>query len=379
MFRLKGFLILAAILLIAGCAQSDNPVLERQKELALNSPEILIGVAWPFAARNDGFREGLDLALEEINRQGVLGGKIKLMPLDDQESVTTGLSVARTFADDAGMTAVIGHRGSSVAVPASKVYENAGLLMLAPTSTSPKLTEGTAKLVFRMIPSDLQLGKQMADYAKAKGYTHVAIYYENDEYGRGLANSFEDSALANQLQIIDRVADYKDVADLKRLIGNWKLLDCDAVFVAKSMPEGAEFIRQLRAAGLEVPVLGGDGLDSPELPVVAAGAAEGAVVASVFNPRDKRDIVQSFVRNYKEKYGEEPMKYAAQAYDSLYLLSQAIEAAGSRQPAAIAAALRKQASWPGVSGTRLFDPSGDVQGMPIVLKQVVHGQFEYLN
>ncbi|THF77145.1 ABC transporter substrate-binding protein [Cohnella fermenti] len=370
--------VLAAAVLATGCANTDDPGAQREKLLSRHPEEAVIGVAWPFATRNDGFKEGLELALEEINQVGVMGHPLRLVLEDDQSSVTEGLAIAQAFANRSDMAAVIGHRSSAVTVPASKVYENAGLLLLAPSSTSPSLTEGGAEHVFRLIPNDAQLGRVMADYAKAQGYRNIVVYYANDEYGRGLANSFEDSAKSNRLQIIDRLSDFKDGAELKRLVSKWKLLDCDAVFIAQTMPDGADFIVQLREAGLDVPVMGGDGMDSPDLLEIAGNDADNAVVASVFNPEGAGELVESFVDKYTDKYGEAPRKYSAQAYDSLHILAEAASLANSWKPADIAAVLRAQSSWPGVSGLRSFDADGEVQQMSIVLKRVANGAFEYM-
>ncbi|MFC0328652.1 ABC transporter substrate-binding protein [Paenibacillus sepulcri] len=351
---------------------------ERAMKLGKSSDEIVVGAAWPFADRNDGFKEGLELALEEINQTGVIGSKIKLEQKDDLSSVTDGLTIAQNFSNDLNVTAVIGDRSSAVTVPASKVYEQAGVLFLAPTSTSPKLTEGGVSHIFRLIPNDTQIGAEMADYANSKMYKNIAVFYANDEYGRGLANSFEDSAKISDIQIIDRVSDYKDIDDLRRLVNKWNALGCDAVFVAEAMPDGANIILELRKAGLNLPVMGGDALDSDSLIEIGEKAVEGVVVASIFNPNDTDPKVRDFVESYKSRFGAEPNKYAAQAYDSLHLLAAAITEADSRKPADIAAALRKQETWPGVSGDRSFDASGDVNDMHIVMKQVKQGQFEYL-
>ncbi|WP_221469445.1 ABC transporter substrate-binding protein [Cohnella nanjingensis] len=335
-------------------------------------------MAWPFADRNEGFREGLELALDEINRQGVLGSRIRLIEKDDKSSVTDGLTIAQAFANNSELTAVIGHRSSAVAVPASKVYDHAGLLLLAPSSTAPGLTAAGVDRVFRLIPDDTQIGSTMAAYAHAKRFNNVAIFYANDEYGRGLANAFEDEAKAVGMQTVDRLTDYKDLNDLRRIVAKWKLLGCDAVFVAEVMPDGAKFVSDLRKAGMKVPVIGGDGLDAAALADTAGGAAEDTVVASIFNPFAANEAVRHFVRSYEDKYNEAPRKWAAQGYDSLKLLAYALEQAGSREPSKLAEALKRTKSWQGASGPHSFDGSGDVRDMPIILKQVKDGAFQYL-
>jgi branched-chain amino acid transport system substrate-binding protein len=361
----------------SGCSAEENLQLSRERHLTQASSEIVVGVSWPFESRNEGFKEGLELALNEINEKGLLGTKMKLLQEDDQNSVTVGLSIAQSFSENLDISAVIGHRSSGVAIPASKVYENAGLLYVAPGSTSPKLTEGEGFL-FRTIPNDEQIGKAMATYAKNNGYEKIAIFYANDEYGRGLANSFEDSAKALEIQIVDRVSDYKNARDIQRIVDKWKLLNSDAVFVADAMPDGANFILQLRAAGMDVPIIGGDGMDSIDLLKLGGPAADNMVVASIFNPHYESVEVSQFVEKYKKHYGSEPTKWAAQGYDALHLLAYVIDKSNSRIPADIAVALHQLNSWGGVSGFKTFEKNGDVNDMKIVLKEVRFGDFVYI-
>ncbi|NBD25151.1 ABC transporter substrate-binding protein [Paenibacillus glycinis] len=382
--RTKATMIAAAMILfltvfLTACSSAGGMPQERERTLGKQSGDILVGVAWPFADRNEGFREGLELALDEINETGVLGSKIRLLEKDDHSSVTDGLTIAQAFANDPKLTAVIGHRSSVVTVPAAQVYDHAGLPLIAPSSTAPGLTSAGLDRVFRTIPNDTQIGTTMAEYAHSKNYRNVAIFYTNDEYGRGLANSFEDGAKSLGMQTIDRLSDYKDLNDLRRIADKWKLLGCDAIFVAEVMPDGASFIADLRKAGLDVPVIGGDGLDSAALAGTAGAAAEGTVVASIFNPSAANDTVRQFVQHYKAKYGEEPGKLAAQGYDALKLLAYALDKAGSREPSKLTQALKETSSWQGASGLHSFDGNGDVRDMPIILKQVAGGKFDYLN
>ncbi|QHW32309.1 ABC transporter substrate-binding protein [Paenibacillus rhizovicinus] len=378
--RIQAILIVSILLVfLTSCSNATDMREERESTLSKQKGDILVGVAWPFADRNEGFREGLELALGEINKKGVLGSKIRLVEKDDKSSVTDGLTIAQSFANDPELTAVIGHRSSVVTVPAAKVYDHAGLPLIAPSSTAPGLTAAGLDRVFRTIPDDTRLGKTMADYANAKHYKRVAIFYTNDEYGRGLANAFEDGAKAAGMQTIDRLSDYKDLNDLRRIADKWKLLGCDAVFLAEVMPDGAAFVADLRKAGLEVPVIGGDGLDSAALPAAAGGAAEGMVVASIFNPFAADDTAQAFVKQYESTYNAEPGKLAAQGYDALKLLAYALDKAGTREPSKLAKTLKETKGWQGASGLHTFDDNGDVSDMPIVLKQVEGGTFHYLN
>lgn len=371
--------IMLILILLSGCSGSLEVTQERAK-LAKPNGEIVIGVAWPFASKDDLFEEGIDLAVKEINATGgILGSPLRLVKEDDQSSVTHGLSVAQSFANNLDMVAVIGHRNSAISIPAAAIYENAGLLMITPASTASDLTHLGYKQVFRSIPNDEQVGQQMSQYALNRGYRNIAIFYKDDANGQGLANAFEDRATDSGINIIDRISSYSDLNDLQRIADMWTTLGVDAVFLADIMPEGAEFITKLRQVGVDVPIIGGDGLDSELLGSVGGKAVEGTVVASVFNPKDKSEQTAEFVKGFTEQYKVAPTTWAAQGYDAVYLLTEAIKAAGSRVPADMAIALQKMKAWAGVTGNYSFDSNGDVKDKPIVKKIFRDGHFDYLD
>ncbi|KQN98847.1 ABC transporter substrate-binding protein [Paenibacillus sp. Leaf72] len=381
--RRKGLLwkiaLLGIALTISGCASSSEPDQARERALSGSSNEVVIGAVWPFEQQNDQFHEGLQLALEQINQEGILGGKkIKLMEMDDDASTTKGMAIAQQFADNPAVSAVIGHRGSSVTVPASRIYAHAGIVLLTPASTSPKLTDVNSSYIFRNIPNDNQLGQALAMYAGGTKHRNIAIYYTDDEYGRGLANAFEDQASQSGLRVVDRLSGYKDTADIMRIVDKWKTLDSDLIMVAARASEGISFVKAIRAAGMDIPVIGGDALDSAEF-AKAGEAVEGTIVASVYYELGPSELNQSFRQQYIDKYGKEPGKWAAQAYDSLRLLADGIEKAGSRSPKALAAALSELKGWEGVTGQHSFDAEGDVQGMSIVMKKLEAGTFNRLD
>lgn len=381
--RQRGSVISLAIacllLMLTGCSAVSGPNEARDQALRKAGGDVVIGVVWPFARQNDQFREGLELALAQINEQGILGGnKIRLLEQDDEGLATKGMAIAQQFAERAEVSAVIGHRGSSVTVPASRIYDHAGIVLLSPASTAPKLTDVNSAYIFRNIPNDNQLGQALAMYAARMQLRNVAIYYTDDEYGRGLANAFEDQATRSGLKVVDRLSGYKDASDVVRMAEKWKTLDSELVMVAAGASEGAAFISELRAAGLELPIIGGDALDSDSF-AAAGTAVEGVIAASVYDVEDRSQENTDFQRLYKERYDKEPGKWAAQAYDSLRLLAEAIDLAGSRSPSAIAAAIAGMNNWRGAAGAHTFDAKGDVHGVNIVMKKLDNGIFHRLD
>lgn len=374
----KFIISIMLFLVLSGCSESTDYSKKRIDIAKENKGDIVIGVAWDF--RGDYFEEGVDLALEEINASGGIdGNQLQLIKADDQSSVTHGLSVAQSFANNLDIVAVIGHRKSSISIPTADIYDNAGILMLTPASTSPKLTKLGYKYVFSSIPNDEYFGEQLSQYAKDSGYRNIGIFYKNDDYGRGLANEFEDSSVKNGITIIDRISSYSDFNDLKRIADKWITLDVDAIFMAEDMPGGAEIIADIRKAGINVPIIGGNALDSETLGSVGGIAVEGTVVGSIFNPNDPNEKTTKFVKEFTDRYKVTPTTYAAQGYDAVHLLADAIQAAGSRVPMDVANSLRAMDSWVGVTGSHSFDSNGNVENKEIVKKIFRNNQFDYLD
>jgi branched-chain amino acid transport system substrate-binding protein len=369
-FKKTGIIIiscLVAVFLGTGCTQSEKP------------QDIVIGVAWPFATNNDLFSEGIDLAVREINENGGINGReLKLLKADDGAELEKGLKIAQSFAENKEIRAVIGHRNSFISIPASAIYEQAGLVMLSPASTAPGLTQNGYKHIFRCIPGDDEIARQMAVYLAGQGYRRMVIVYSDDSYGTGLANSFEDQAKAQGITIVDRFDNYTGLEDLKRLHNKWQAFGFDGIFIAENMPEAAQFIFDAGQAGINVPFFGGNTLESPLLSSIGGKAAEGTIVGSVFNPNIDRPEVKSFVLGFSQEYNKMPNSYAALGYDAVKILAAAIEKSDSRNRSTVAEELANLGSWPGASGSHEFDAKGNDMGDLVVLKELHAGEFRYL-
>lgn len=367
---IKLFLITFIILslLLTGCSSVKS------------NQDIVVGVAWPFSSNNSLFKEGVELAVNEINQNGGINGrKLNIIMSDDEASVVKGMAVAQAYADNKEMVAVIGHRNSSVSIPVSRIYEDAGLVMLSPASTAPELTQQGYRFIFRNIPSDDEITRHLATFAARAGHKRMVIYYRDDSYGRGLANSFEDHAGKEGIYIVDRVSYYGKLSDLERWLQKWKALDFDGIFVAQTMPGGAEFIADAGRVGITVPFIGGNAMDSPKLYDIAGKYAEGTVIGTIFNPLDSRREVVSFVQKFQQEYNQMPTSYSAQGYDAVKLLAAAIEQSGSVDPLLIANQLRKFNNWPGVAGDHTFNDNGDDVGSLVIKKVLRNGSFEYMD
>ena len=374
--------VLLSAALLTAC--SDGTVAERRTERAGRAGgDIVIGVAWPWTARREmRFGDGVDMAVDEINAAGgVNGRRLRIVRSDDHESADEGRLIAQRFGADPGIVAVIGHLQSYVSVPAAAIYDNDGLVMLAPAATDPALTAQGYRRVFRGTFNDKVSGHQMAEYAARRGYRRIAIQYVRSAYGRALANAFEESASDQNLQIVARQSYGADgVTDetFDAVAAEWSSLGLDAIFLAGEVPSAAYFLRAVRRHGLTTPVLGGDALGSPALLDIAARAADGVVIPSAFHPDEPRADVRHFTAEFRRRYGAVRDAGSALGYGAVRVLAAAMRQAGSTVPDSIGMAMRALRGWRGVTGPFTFDAAGDMVGRRVLKMVVRNNRFEYL-
>jgi branched-chain amino acid transport system substrate-binding protein len=370
--------------LVLDAAQSESirwgaKKIRAERALRAKGP-IVIGVAGGWESSYLAVLNGVNLAQDEINRDGtVLGRPLEIVPRDDRLAVATGMQVAQEFADNLDMVAVIGHPTSTVSLSTAVIYEYYGLLMLSPLASNPALTLQGRRLVFRNIPTDEADGVALAEHAAKQGYRRVAIYYLQDDYSRGLANIFERRCYELGITIVDRLpyeSTYK-ASDFDADFDLWKRqFDFDAVLLAGLLPQAGDIVTRIRQAGITAPILSGGSLENERLIRMAGEDAEGVVVVSTFDPHARKAEVAAFVKAYREKYGSVPNRNAAQGYDALHLLAHVIREGGSTVPEVMAATLRKITNWQGVTGPHTFDDKGDVLGKPMVVKAIEDGSFQ---
>ena len=376
----RSILLLLLACWIVGCAASD-PTEERARRARKGEGDIVIGAGGPWSSPTGMLWEGMALALEQVNSVGGIRGRAaRIVKGDDEGSVTVGQQVAQGFVDNPDMVAVIGHMDSYVSIPTSIIYEYHGMLMISPYSTNPKLTRQGFRRVFRTIPDDGVFGTQLARFAHRQGYEAVLVYYIRDDYGTGLANAFEKECELLGIAVEDRLAydSFSGRRVFRKDLMYWEdHFNFDAIFVAGAVPQAAVLIRQARALGIEVPMFGGDGLDTPELIAGAGGAAKGTFVGSTFRADDPRPEARAFQAAFLEEYGKPPDAEAAQGYDTVMVLAQAMREADSTAPDDVAAALRTMPPWSGVTGEYAFDDKGDLLDREILIKVVRDGRLVY--
>lgn len=366
----------ALFLLLTACTEWDDPKTVRAERAVQADGDIVIGAVWPWSGDKGNLWQGIELAAEEINAKGgVLGRKLSIVKKDDESSLAKGRLIAQQFAENLDMVAVIGHFYSYIAIPASATYQTAGLLFITPGATSYQLHTQGYDLIFRSIPSNRSEGRRIADYVAEKGYRRVAIYYVKDKDDQDMANFFEQRLRELGIGIADRRSFMQGNQDFSSTIQKWQdLYQFDAIYLGANMPEGANFIVQARKMGLNVPIVGNDGIDTHQLMVIAGKAAEGVALPAQHD--ESWTHYRRFDEAFQKKYQQPSHTQAALGYDTVHLLAQAIERAGNSVPAEIARALRTTKNWPGAGGEFSFDDSGDIPDKRTGMKTVRGGRFE---
>jgi branched-chain amino acid transport system substrate-binding protein len=346
--------------------------------------DVVVATPWPWKRRqNMLFRQGLDLAVEQINAAGGINGRsLRLLPEDDEDSVNTGRLIAQRLSRDPTVVAVVGHLQSYVARPAAAIYDQAGLLVLAPTATTPDLTTQGYGRTFRTIFTDDEVGRQMAEYAGRRGCKRAAIFYMRSDYGRRMANAFEERAVEGGMTVVDRQSFNSDTPvnprNLTVILDDWAARGLDALFLATEGSHAAVIARAIRARGLKWALIGGDALGTSDLFSEGTEVVEGAVLASPFHPDEPRDEVKRFVTAFRGRFQGPPDAAAALAYDTITLLAHAMTQSRSTNPATVAQALHALKGWPAVTGPITFSPEGDLIGRSVVTLVAREGRFEYL-
>ena len=341
---------------------------------------IVVGLAGPFSQpRGASMRQAAELAVREINGHGgVRGRELALRIIDDSARPDVAIRVAQQLADDPAVVAVIGHLTSGTSLAASRVYGNARrpITMVSPSASSPDLS-GVNPYTFRVCPTDLSHGAQLARFARGTlGANRAGVIFVDDDYGRGLRLSFaaEFRKLGGTVVEEDPVLSSTSSLEpyLTRLARNGGV---DVLMLATERAGGELALRQLSQAGARWPAMGGDALTGIE---DAGPLTEGVRLSSAYLPDRPGDRNAEFIAAYARAYpGQRPDHRGAGAYDIIYLLARVIGDAGTGRQAIrdrLARTGSELAAFDGVTGSIAFDARGDVPAKSVVIGVVRGGR-----
>ncbi len=379
---MRGWLWLITTLtcaILMGCSPDYDSMAQQRLEYARQNKGDISIVALRDQYKSN-YLNGVLLAAQMVNeRPGkLLGRQLKVEIEQDGDSFEDTKNTIRRIAANPRITAVLGHRGSGLAVPASVVYERSQIIFIPGFATAQELTGHNFQYVFRMMPNAQVMSEQIASVAQYLGYQNLVILYSRDDSSRELAFLFEDAAVKRGINLVQNSSFFEKEDNYRPLIAQFRAKKFDAVFVASAPTAGGRMAKQLREMGVKQPVLGSDSFNLPSYAETAEAAAENTLVPTVYSPNPKNPINTDFIKRYREKYKEAPDYNAAQGYDSVMLLVAAIEKAQSTVPALLSSTMHYLPAQLGTSGLYAYNATGDLYGKHYLFNVWQNGQFRAL-
>ncbi len=362
---------LALTALAAACGRDDG--------------SVKIGAASPLTGSQShigiDIRNGVQLAIEDANAANLdIGGKkvkFSMVAEDDEANPTKAATVAQKLVD-AKVVGVVGHFNSGASIPASKIYSDAGIPQISPSSTNPKYTQQGFKTTFRVVAHDGQQGPTLGRFAVGKlKARRIAVIDDSTAYGQGLADNFEATVKSLGAKVIAREHTTDKDTDFKSILTKIKGLSPDLVMFGGIDPQAGPMVKQMSELGVKARFIGGDGMQTPNFIKLAGNAAEGAMASIPGLPKDKMPGGETFLKKYKSKFNAEVELFAPMGYDAVMVFVDAMKRAGSTDPAKFLPEVGKT-RLQGVIGPIAFDEKGDLVNGPITIYVVKGGKWEPL-
>jgi len=314
------------------------------------------------------------MAIDELNAKGfaINGQKVtlQLVSEDDGADPKQGTAVAQKLVD-AKVNGVVGHLNSGTTVPASKIYNDAGIVQISPATTAPVYTHQHFPGAFRTVASDAKLGSVLGKYATGTlNAKTIAIIDDRTTYGQGVADEFVKGVRgAAGVRVVGREFTSASATDYTAILTSIKAKKPDLIFFGGMDSVAGPMLKQIKALGITAKVMGGDGMCTDALGRLAGdGLGDNKVVCAeaggVKGPQEK--AMEDFRARYHKKFNMDVQLYAPYVYDSVMVMATAMQNAKSADPAKYLPAL-KAIKYEGVTGTIQFDQNGDIKDGALTL------------
>ncbi|WP_353131786.1 branched-chain amino acid ABC transporter substrate-binding protein [Limnohabitans sp.] len=317
---------------------------------------------------------GARLAIEELNAKGVsINGKkvkLELVAEDDAADPKQGTAAAQKLVD-AKVSGVIGHLNSGTTIPASKIYSDAGIPQISPSSTNPKYTRQGYKTAFRVVADDVHLGGTLGRYAvkELKGKS-IAVIDDRTAYGQGVAEEFEKAVKAAGGNLVGHEFTTDKATDFMPILTTLKGKKPDIIFFGGMDAVGGPMMKQMKSLGIKAKFMGGDGICTNEMIKLAGDAmADGQVVCAEAGGVDGalKKGMEDFGVKFKKRFNDDVKLYSPYVYDAVFVMVDAMQRANSSEPVKYLPELAKTTGFKGVTGTISFDAKGDIKNGALTL------------
>jgi len=317
---LQGAIAGAAVLLAPGIRAADKT-------------PIYYGVSGPFsgdrAAYGAVWKKGMNMAVEEINAAGGIGGRpIELIYQDTQSDPKQSVPVAQKFVDDERIIAELGDFSSAASMAASPIYERGKLVQFGLTNSDPKFTQA-GEYMFSTAPTMQMDAALMAEIALNRMGKKAAVFYQASDWGDTSQKVFVERYRALGGQVVALENYLLTDKDLHSVLSKARRAEPDVLVLFSYYTDGALLLLQAQDVGLKGKTLAATSCYSNKFLELGGGAVNGTLMSVLFFPEDPRPAIQAFVQGYKKRYGEEPDQYGARAYDAVKIVAWATEKGGA--------------------------------------------------
>jgi branched-chain amino acid transport system substrate-binding protein len=381
MLRNSNALLLTALLALSlsACNKSEAP----KADAAGDELVVRIGAAAPLTGPQAHIgkdnENGTRMAIEDANAKGIMIGgrkaRFELLSEDDQTDPKTATIVAQKLVD-ARVNGVIGHLNSGTTIPASRIYNDNGIVQISPSATAVKYTAQGYKNAFRVMSNDAQQGRVLGEFAAKNlhGKT-IAVIDDRTAYGQGIADEFIKAAQASGAQIVAHEYTTDKAVDFTAVLTSIKGKQPDLLFYGGMDPQGVPLVKQLKSLGLNATFMMADGGYTPKMIELAGAAAEGMYASLPGVPLDKMPGGRDFAKRYEAKFKQPIQLYAPYCYDAVNVMIDAMQKAGSAESAKYLPEVAK-IRHDGVTAQITFDDKGDLKGGAITLYRVQQGKWQ---
>jgi branched-chain amino acid transport system substrate-binding protein len=365
------------------CVAGTVPFVSCSEGAGGDPNEIVIGEFGSLTGTTATFgistKNGIDMAIDSINKVGgVLGKQVRVIVEDDQGRPEEAQTVVTKLINSDRVVAVLGEVASSRSLAAAPVAQQNRIPMISPSSTNPRVTE-IGDYIFRVCFIDPFQGLVMAKFAtNTLKVKNVAILRDvRNDYSVGLAGVFIENFQKMGGTIVADESYSEGDTDFSAQLTAIRARRPEAIYIPGYYTEVGLIARQARGLGLNVPLLGGDGWDSPRLTEIGGAALNNSYFSNHYSYQDPSPVIQNFVATYKERYGEAPDALAALGFDAANILFDAMRRANSTEPQAVRDALAQTKDFPGITGRITIDAQRNAV-KPAVVLRVVDGNLQFV-
>jgi branched-chain amino acid transport system substrate-binding protein len=344
------------------------------EELKVYRIGAVIPLSGSLEAYGRNMKNGIMLALDEVNAAGgIKGKKLDVLLEDDTSSEKMAVTKAEQLIKGAHIPVIIGGATSNITLALATVCEKNKVVLLSPAASSPKLS-GLGQYIFRNYPSDTKEGKVMAEYSvrRMKIRTISIIYIDND-YGQGLENIFKETFTGLGGMVSLEKPYPPNTTNFVAIVKELKANPTDGIYIIGYYTEIASFLEEVQKQKLTAKILSVEGVAQPMILEIASEAAEGLIYPQPpYNPDSDDPEIKKFVAAYRAKFPTKPDLDAAFSYDALKIVAKAIESCAN-YPQDLRARIA-DTYYKGITGDISFDSKGDVDINPLIF-QIKGGQF----